>query len=213
MRLHIGLGDYAKALTEARSALMLDPSSAQLQILFAQAMVYAGDCDQAVSVLSNLIELSPNCHIARRQRAEAFLSGGDPEKAIGDLQLLSQEADANGTDVALLSRALAEYGDADRARRTHERLLEMSSGGHVVRVSLALSAIGIGEEREAMQHLENAYRDREPALVFLNCLHWFEPLRDTPEFVQMLVNIGPKSRSIRATIDPYGLNNFDELHA
>ncbi len=205
VRLHIGLGDYAKALTEARSALMLDPSSAQLQILFAQAMVYAGDCDQAVSVLSNLIELSPNCHIARRQRAEAFLSGGDPEKAIGDLQLLSQEADANGTDVALLSRALAEYGDADRARRTHERLLEMSSGGHVVRVSLALSAIGIGEEREAMQHLENAYRDREPALVFLNCLHWFEPLRDTPEFVQMLVNIGPKSRSIRATIDPYGL--------
>ena len=54
-----------------------------------------------------------------------------------------------------------------------------------------------------MQHLENAYRDREPALVFLKGLRWFEPLRDTPEFVQMLVNIGPKSRCGRSTHSSY----------
>jgi DNA-binding winged helix-turn-helix (wHTH) protein/Tfp pilus assembly protein PilF len=213
VRLYIGLGDYAKAQSEAQRALMLDPSSTQLHVLFALAMVHAGDYERAIPFLSNLIELEPGCAIARRHRAQAYLLSGDPEKAICDLLLLSQEADANGTDIALLSRAFAEFGDAERARQMHAKLLQMNSTEHIVSVSLALSAIGIGEEREAMQHLENAYRDHEPALVFLKGLHWFEPLRDTPEFAQMLVNIGPKIRCIHSTIDSYGLDTSKELHA
>ena len=194
VRLYIGLGEYAAAQAEAQRALMLDPSCAALHVLFAQAMIHAGDYERVIPFLSDLIELEPESHIARRFRAQAYLLGGNPEKAIRDLEHLLREADANGTDVALLGRAFAEYGDADRARQMHAELLEMTSTEHIARVNLALSAIGLGEEREAMQHLENAYRDREPALVFLKGLRWFEPLRDTPEFAQMLVNIGPKSR-------------------
>ena len=64
-----------------------------------------------------------------------------------------------------------------------------------------------------MQHLESAYRDHEPTLVFLKGLHWFEPLRKIPEFAQMLVNVGPKTRRIRSTIASYGLDVSKELHA
>jgi len=213
VRLYIGLGDYARAQAEAQRALMLDPSSAHLQVLFAQAMVHAGDYDEAIPFLSNLIELEPGCHTARRYRAQAYLLGGNPEKAIRDLELLSQEAGTDSTDIALLSRAFAEYGDADRARQMHAKLLTMSSTEYVARVNLALSAIGLGEEREAMQHLESAYRDREPALVFLKGLHWFEPLRDAPEFAQLLVNIGPKSQRDHSTGALHGLDNLEELHA
>ncbi len=208
VRLYIGLGEYAAAQTEAQQALMLDPSCAALHVLFAQAMIHAGDYERAIPFLSDLIELEPECHIARRFRAQAYLLGGNPEKAVRDLEQLSREADANGTDVALLGRAFAEYGDADRARQMHAKLLAMTSTEHIARVSLALSAIGLGEEREAMQHLESAYRDREPALVFLKGLRWFEPLRDIPEFAQMLVNIGPKSRE-RTTQSSYGIDTVE----
>jgi predicted Zn-dependent protease len=213
VRLYIGLGEYAAAQTEAQQALMLDPSCAALHVLFAQAMIHAGDYERVIPFLSDLIELEPDCHIARRFRAQAYLLGGHPEKAIRDLGHLLREAGKNGTEIALLSRALAESGDADRAREMHATLLEMSSTEHVVRVNLALSAIGLGEEREAMQHLEAAYRDREPTLVFLKGLHWFEPLRDMPEFVQMLVNVGPKTRRERSTIASYGIDGVEELLA
>jgi hypothetical protein len=41
----------------------------------------------------------------------------------------------------------------------------------------------------------------------------FEPLRNTPEFTQMLVNVGPKSRRDRSTNAAYGVDNVEELHA
>jgi DNA-binding winged helix-turn-helix (wHTH) protein/Tfp pilus assembly protein PilF len=212
-RLYLALGDYAKAQSEAQSALMLDPVCPILQILFAQATLHAGDCDQAISVLSNLIELQPGCHIARRSRAEAYLWTRNPEKAIRDLQLPSQEAAANGTDVALLSRAFAECGDADRARQTHAKLLKMGSAEHVFSLDLALSAIGLGEECEAMQHLEGAYQDREPALVFLRCLPWFEPLRNTSAFARLLANVGPTIRRNCKTDASNGLDGLEAMPA
>jgi DNA-binding winged helix-turn-helix (wHTH) protein/tetratricopeptide (TPR) repeat protein len=213
VRLYIGLGEYATAQTEAQHALMLDPSCAQLHALFALAMIHAGDYERAVPFLSDLIELEPDCRIARRYRAQAHLLGGNPEKAIRDLEHLALESDPNSTDMALLGRAFAEYGDAERAQQMHAKLLEMSATEHILRVNLALSAIGLGEDREAMQHLESAYRDREPTLIFLKGLHWFEPIQDTPEFVQMLVNVGPKSRRDRLPIATYGIDNVEELHA
>jgi predicted Zn-dependent protease len=213
VRLYIGLGEYATAQTEAQHALMLDPSCAQLHVLFAQAMIHAGDYERVIPFLSDLIELEPECRVARRFRAQAYLWGGHPEKAICDLEHLLQEADTNSTEIAMLSRAFAECGDADRAREMHAKLLEMSSTEHIVRVNLALSAIGLGEEREAMQHLESAYLDREPILVFLKGLHWFEPLRHMPEFAQMLVNIGPKSRRDRSTNASYGIDGVEEMLA
>lgn len=212
-RLYLALGDYANAQIEAQSALMLFPSCPILQILYAQVRLLAGDYDQAISVLSNLIELQPGCHIARRNRARAYLSSGRHEKAMVDMQLLSQEADASGTDVALLSRALAVCGDADGARRTHARLLEMSSCRHVFRLDLALSAVGLGEEREAMAHLDDAYRGREPALVFLKSLRCFDPLRNTSEFAQLLANIGPMTMHNGATDATHGLDTFEDLPA
>jgi DNA-binding winged helix-turn-helix (wHTH) protein len=211
VRLYIAQGDYGKAQTEAQRALTLDPSSAHLQLLFAKAMTHAGDYDHAIPFLSNLIELEPGCHIAKRHRAQAYLLAGNPERAIRDLQFISSEAGSNGTDTALLSRAFADYGDADRAQQMYARLLEMSETEYVARVNLALPAVGLGMKREALQHLQNAFRDREPALVFLKGLHLFESIRDTDEFAQLLANIGPESGRQRSITMSYALDNVEEF--
>jgi DNA-binding winged helix-turn-helix (wHTH) protein/Flp pilus assembly protein TadD len=213
VRLSIALGDYARARTEAQRVIMLDPSSAQLQVLFAQAMVHAEAHDQAISFLSRLIELRPGFNVARRCRAAAFLLREAPERAIDDLEFLMLEGDATNTDVALLSRAYAANGDVDCARRLHAKLLEMASTQYVVSADIALSAMGIGEEREAMRHLESAYRDREPALIFLKGLPWFEPLRGTPGLAQLLANVGPKGNHHGSPQASYGLHNLEDSNA
>jgi DNA-binding winged helix-turn-helix (wHTH) protein/Tfp pilus assembly protein PilF len=196
VRLRIALGDYAAAQTEAQRALMLDPCSAHLQMLFAQALIYGADYERAIPFLSNLIKLQPGCHTAKRHLARALILSGDPEQAMNELQLLSQATAATCTDIALLSRAFADAGFADRARQMHATLVE-TSATECVRVNLALSAMGIGEDREAMRHLENALRYREPGLVFLKGLRWFDAIRQTAKFAQLLEHIGPTNRSHR----------------
>jgi DNA-binding winged helix-turn-helix (wHTH) protein/tetratricopeptide (TPR) repeat protein len=184
-------GAHDKARIEVQRALMLDPSSRHLLLLFAQALIHAGEFHQAIPCLSSLIELEPAFHIARRYRAQAYLLAEEPAKAIRDLQPMPQErAEDPAFRLPMLSRAFADYGDAVRARELHEKLLEMSSTNYVGHWNVALSAIGIGEEEEAMQRLERAFEEREPSMVFLKNLHWFTKIEKNARFKTLLHDIG-----------------------
>ena len=141
-------GAHDKARIEVQRALMLDPSSRHLLLLFSQALIHAGEFHQAIPCLSSLIELEPAFHIARRYRAQAYLLAEEPAKAIRDLQPMPQErAEDPAFRLPMLSRAFADYGDAVRARELHEKLLEMSSTNYVGHWNVALSAIGIRRRR------------------------------------------------------------------
>jgi DNA-binding winged helix-turn-helix (wHTH) protein/lipopolysaccharide biosynthesis regulator YciM len=184
-------GAHDKARIEVQRALMLDPSSRRLLLLFSQALIHAGEFHQAIPCLSSLIELEPAFHIARRYRAQAYLLAEEPAKAIRDLQPMPQErAEDPAFRLPMLSRAFADYGDAVRARELHEKLLEMSSTNYVGHWNVALSAIGIGEEEEAMLRLERAFDEGEPSMVFLKNLHWFTKIEKSPRFKKLLSEIG-----------------------
>jgi DNA-binding winged helix-turn-helix (wHTH) protein/tetratricopeptide (TPR) repeat protein len=182
-------GAHEKARIEIQRALMLDPSSRHLLLLFAQALIHAGEFHQAIPCLSSLIELEPGFHIARRYRAQAYLLADEPAKAIRDLQP-QERAEDPAFRLPMLSRAFADYGDAVRARELHEKLLEMSSTNYVGHWNVALSAIGIGEEEEAMLRLERAFDEGEPSMVFLKNLHWFTKIEKSPRFKKLLSEIG-----------------------
>jgi DNA-binding winged helix-turn-helix (wHTH) protein/tetratricopeptide (TPR) repeat protein len=184
-------GAHDKARIEVQRALMLDPSSQHLLLLFAQAMIHAGEFHQAIPCLSSLIELEPAFHIARRYRAQAYLLADEPAKAIRDLQPLSQERTEDPAfRLPMLSRAFADYGDVVRARELYEKLVEMSSTNYVGHWNVALAAIGIGEDEEAMRQLERAFDEREPSMVFLKNLHWFTKIENTARFKRLLNEIG-----------------------
>ena len=189
--LSICKGTHDKARSDLQRALMLNPSSRHLLLLFAQALIHAGEFHQAIPYLSSLIELEPAFHIARRYRAQAYLLANEASKAIRDLQPLPQQrAEDPAFRLSMLSRAFADYGDAVRARELHKKLLEMSSTNYVGHWNLAISAIGIGEEEEAMQRLERAFEEREPSMVSLKNLHWLTTIEKTARFKALLRDIG-----------------------
>jgi len=188
-------GAHDKARIEVQRALMLDPSSQHLLLLFARAMIHAGEFHQAIPCLSNLIEVEPAFHhIARRYRAQAYLLVDEPTKAMRDLRSLSQErAEDPAFRLAMLSRAFADYGAVVRARELHEKLVEMSSTNYVRHLNVALSAIGIGKEEEAMERLERAFDEREMQMLSLKNLHWFTKIEKTGRYKRLLNDIGGAS--------------------
>jgi serine/threonine-protein kinase len=190
--LSICAGRYDDALAQAQFALTMEPSSLPLQLLVARVLVHAGEYAEAIAIMSNLIETDPAFYIARRYRAQAYLLGGEPEKALRDLELLPQERSEDPSfRLPMLGRACADLGDGERARGIFTTLQSDARSDYVVRWNLAIVAVGLGWLEEAMAYLETAYEEREPTLPFLKSLPWFEPISGRERFRELLRKIGP----------------------
>jgi tetratricopeptide (TPR) repeat protein len=97
----------------------------------------------------------------------------------------------------LLGRAYADCGDTDRAEGIYRTLLEMTRTEYVVGFNLATVAVGLGRLEEALEHLEVALKRREPALLMLRSLPWFEPIAQRSRFKALLRAIWPFERSVK----------------
>ncbi len=188
-------GRHADALSHAQLALLMEPSSLPLQLLLARILVHSGDYRNAIAIMSTLLETDQTFYIARRYRAQAYLLNREPEKALGDLQLLPQERSEDPSfRLPMLGRAYADMGDAQRAEDVYHTLQSMSGTDYVVSWNLATVAIGLGYFEEAMAYLERAFDDHEATLPFLKSLPWFAPISGSARFGQLVEKVGPPLR-------------------
>lgn len=194
--LHVCTGDYAEALQQAQFALLMEPASLSLQLLLARVLLHSGDYRNAAAIMSNLLDADPGFYIARRYRAQARLLGGEPDKALADLQLLPEDRSEDlSFRLPMLGRAYADMGDARRAERILETLQARAETDYVAYWNLAIVATGLGRRDDAMTYLEGAYAEHEATLPFLRSLPWFRQVAGDPRFATMLNNIGPSPRS------------------
>jgi len=188
-------GSSDKPLREMQRALLVEPSSPVLQLFLARMFLHTGEYRRAIDSFSNLIENGPDFSIARRHRAQAFLLNRQPAEALADLILLPQDrAEDLALRLPLLARAYAECGDTERAESIYGSLREMARTEYIVGFNLATVAVGLGRLEEALEHLERALSRREPALLMLRSLPWFEPIASRSRFKALLRAIWPTER-------------------
>ncbi len=190
--LDICTGRYEDALEHARLALALEPASLLQQVLIARALAHYGKYDRAIAIMSNIVEADATFTIARRYRAQAYLLSGDPGKALDDLELLPQtQGEDAGFRLPMLGRAYGDLGEASRAAETYDALRRLAHTDYVADWNLAVVAVGIGRNDDALAHLETAYERHEATMPFLRSLRWFEPIARTERFTGLLRKIGP----------------------
>lgn len=187
-------GNSELAVRRMLHALLAESSLPWLQIFLARTFLYAGDARRAIGALSNLIESGSDFWIARRHRAQALILNGQPEEALADLLLLPQDrAEDIALRLPLLARAYADCGDGERAGAIYRSLLEMTKTEYVAAFNLAMIAVALGRTEEALDHLNVAVRRREPALLSLRSLRWFEPIAHHPRFKEVERAIRPST--------------------
>jgi len=190
--LDICTGLYEDALERARSALALEPASLLQQLLIARALVHYGKYDRAIAIMTNIVEADAGFSVARRYRAQAFLLSGDARKALDDLERLPP---TQGEDAAfrlpMLGRAYGDLGETSRAIETYDALRRLAQTDYVADWNLAIVAVGIGRNDDALAHLESAYERHEATMAFLRSSRWFEPIARTERFTGLLRKIGP----------------------
>lgn len=187
---HVCAGRLERGLHEAQLALAFEPSSLSLQLLVARVLLHSGKNTEAIALMSNVLEASPAFYIARRYRAQAYLLDAQPERAIGDLELLPQERSEDPSfRLPMLGRAYADAGESRRAGEVFDALRALAETEYVVCWNLAIVASGLRRYAEALSYLETACERHEATLPFLKSLPWFEAISGDPRFKQIVERV------------------------
>ncbi len=183
-----------EAMREMQRALSMEPSSPVLQLCLARIFLHTGQYRQAIDLFSALIENIPDLSIARRHRAQALMLNAQPVEALADLLVLpADRAEDLALRLPLLARAYAECGDIERAEALYQTLQELARTEFVVSSNLATVAVALGRIDQAFAYLERALEQREPALLLLRGLPWFQTIAHRARFKTFMQAIWPDS--------------------
>lgn len=185
-------GEYDRAVYESRRGLMAEPSSLSRRQLLGVALIHAGEYAAGIACMSKLLETDGELQLARRYRAQAFLLDHQPEEAVADLLVPSRErSEEPRFRLPLLARAYTDCGETLHAEQIYANLQSVAGSEYVVPWNLAIVASGLGRPDDALVYLGQAFERREPALLFLKSLPWFENIADRPRFKEILRAVGP----------------------
>ncbi len=174
-------GRLGEALPELRLAAQLDPFSLLTSINLAHAYLEAGNYDGAVEQALHATQLAPQLVSAQMILAHAYRAQRKTGEADAVLTRAGQVADDNPHAVAMLANDYARHGKREQGAALLHHLEDIARHRYVSPFDMATVSLGLGDEKRALDLLEEAYRQRSSGLIFLRNANFGE-IRNSPEF-------------------------------
>jgi tetratricopeptide (TPR) repeat protein len=180
------MGRHDEAIAEIKRAQQLDPLSLIINAVVGLRFRSARRYDEAVEQLRKTLEMDPNFAMAHFLLGGAYKEKGQYESAIAEYQKGRSASGGSGYLLAALGRAYAAAGKRREALKILGELKELSKRRYVSASFVASIYVALGEKDQALEWLEKGYRDRDAAMVGLNWVPTFDPLRSDPRFQDLL---------------------------
>ena len=184
-RAHLGYGTYLlamgrveDAIAEAQRALELDPLSVQRHIDLAWKLSYASRYDDAITQLRKALELAPDSAPAYGSLATSYAAKGMHAEAIA----MCEKALYPPPDNWVLRDCGRVYVLAGRRHEALKVLQRMLAQSDVSPYQMALLYDALGDRKQALQWLVQAYEVRAPEMCFLKIDAFSAELRFDPRF-------------------------------
>ncbi len=157
----------------------------------AHRLLQEGRYDSAAVVFTAIVEDDPNMIPAWSGLEEAHLLQGHYAGAVGVREQRILATQGETPDAIASVEALHEtFDESDPASywlwRHDYSTDRVERGERVSDVELAVIAIGLGDRGRALEHLETAVENRDPALVALRTSSMWDPLRSDPAFQEIV---------------------------
>jgi len=81
-------------------------------------------------------------------------------------------------------------GMNDKAREILRQMTELSKVRVVDHTQLALVHLSLGENEDALEEFEKAYREKSPMMVYLKIAPFWKPLGEDPRFQNLFRRMG-----------------------
>ncbi|HXW56133.1 MAG TPA: tetratricopeptide repeat protein [Candidatus Cybelea sp.] len=179
-------GRHESAIAEIDMARQLDPFSPIINTLCAQFRFQARRHDAALSLLARTLEIDPNFWVANILAAKIYQFLGRYDEALRAAETASHFSAGNTEATALAGYTYGLMGRRDDAHRVLEELRQRAAERFVPPYNLATVYLGMADYDKVIECLEEAYRERDVHIVFLQVEPKWDCLRQAPPFQSLL---------------------------
>jgi serine/threonine-protein kinase len=183
------MGRLDEATVEMERAQELDPLSLEITADLGLSFFFARQYDRAIAQFRKALEMEQDFIWARFFIAWAEEQQGLIDEAIAEYQRAAEVENAMVIKAAL-GHAYAVGGKRDEAQAVLDELQQLSASKHVSPYDSAIIHTALDEKDKAFACLERAYENRSEALVWLKVDPRLDPLRATPQFIDLLRRVG-----------------------
>ncbi|HSL22696.1 MAG TPA: winged helix-turn-helix domain-containing protein [Vicinamibacterales bacterium] len=174
-----------EGIEEIRLGLKLDPLSQVMNFCLAWNYLFAGNLKLARDQAQATLDLFPASVQACYVLGLAELALGKPQEAIAALEKATAIA-RDPLSLAYLGYACGVTGSKDRTRELLAEVTDLRARSFVSLKPFIVLHIGLAEYDRALDHLEEAYRVRDPILFHVPRVPIFAPLAAEPRFCAVM---------------------------
>jgi len=184
------LGRQAEAQTEIHRAQELDPLYITTRITAGWVDYFARQYRKAVEECRAALELDPNSAGGYDCLGGAYLAQGSYQQAIDACQKAARLSENAPARTVGLGEAYARGGKKTESKEVLEQMRDRAKRAYVSPVFLSRLYLASGDHMQALAQLEQAYRERDPYVVWIKVEPAFDPLRADAGFQDLLGRVG-----------------------
>ncbi|MBP1596355.1 MAG: serine/threonine protein kinase with repeat [Acidobacteria bacterium] len=182
----LGMRQFLDSIENIQLAKAANPFSQIIMADLAQPYLFSGDLREAIRICNETIDRFPDCGPAYRYRGLAYEQQGDYMKAVADLEAAVKHSGDSLLMKGELGHVYASAGMKEKARSILNELLQQREAGYSSCYRIAQIHACLGEKDAALQRLDQAVKDKDPSLWFLEVDPILKnKLKDEPRFQQL----------------------------
>ena len=192
------VGQTEREIAELKHAVELDPLSLVINSNLGVGYIHAGRLDEAIAQLRKTVELDGTFYYSRYNLAQALeLKGLIPEATAEYQKTMSMTEDP--VPLGMLGRLYALHCQKDAALKILQRLRESREQRYTAAYGLALIYVGLGDHNEALNWLEQGYREHDGFNIGpIRVDPLLAPLHGDPRFEALAEKIVPAREFAKA---------------
>jgi len=160
-------GRLQEALPEMRRAAQLEPFSVFTAVNLAHAYMMAGNYAAAEEQARHAASLEPEMVSAEVLLSNAYRAQSRTAEADEALLRALQFSTGNPHAISVLACAFARHGKKDESQRLYQQLESLAKQRYVSPFDMGSVSLVLGDEKRALDLLEEAFRQRSAGLIFL----------------------------------------------
>lgn len=160
-------GRLQEALPELRRAAQLEPFSVLTSLNLADAYMLAGNYVGALEQARHAAEVAPDLVIAEVILAHVYVAQSQTAEAEAALARGLQFSKDDPHALAVLARAYARQAKREESVRLFHQLEDLARQRYVSPFDLGSVSLVLGDEKRAVDFLEEAFRQRSAGMIFL----------------------------------------------
>ena len=180
---------HHEAWEQINEAMRLDPLSLPNNAEVVRTLYYARNYDQAIEQGEKAMQLDPNYVRTHFWLGRVYSQKGMHREAIAASEKILESMPDSTLGLTEMAYSLAVAGQRKEARQILRRLEGRSTSAFVPAYNFAIIHIALNEEEVAMRYMQQAYENRDWALLVLAVEPRLDPLRRDPRFQEILAKL------------------------